>query len=309
MASASRASFSIRRFPGCWEQLWGLSCRGMRRREPSLCCRKRWREFPCSRWRGGFFLHASIFAAACYAANPYALLVVYLRSDFAEQLAWVFFPLLLLAALQLCAAVENRWRSAPRATAIFALMFACMWLSNAPAGVLASYSMALLFAWAAIARKSFTPLWGGAAGLALGFGLTAFYLLPAAYEQRWVNIGQALSSGLQPAQNFLYTKIADAEHNQFNWIASSIAILLMAMAGAAAIVAHQNTQREEYGEEKTPVRAVPMALDGYSCRALRVFCRRGRAPMATWLGLGRGHGNRGRLHGGVSGSQSLVGYG
>src|SRR5437879_5510489 len=108
-----------------------------------------------------FPTRASIFAAACYAANPYALLVVYLRSDFAEQLAWVFFPLLRLAALQLCAAVENRWRSAPRATAIFALMFACMWLSNAPAGVLASYSMALLFAWAAIARKSFTPLWGG----------------------------------------------------------------------------------------------------------------------------------------------------
>src|SRR5215470_19604055 len=57
---------------------------------------------------------AAIFAAACYAANPYALLVVYMRSDFAEELACSFLPLLLLAALQLCGVVENRWRSVPR---------------------------------------------------------------------------------------------------------------------------------------------------------------------------------------------------
>src|SRR5690348_13162932 len=203
-----------------------------------------------------FPTRAAIFAAASYGANPYALLVVYMRSDFAEQLAWVFFPLLLLAALQLCGAVENRWRSAPRATAIFALMFGCTWLSNAPAGVLASYTMTLLFIWAAIARKSFVPLWQGAAGLALGFGLTGFYLLPAAYEQRWVNIGQALASGLQPTENFLYTKIADPEHNLFNSIASSIAVLLMAMVGAAAIVAYRNASKEESAGEKRPWQAM-----------------------------------------------------
>ena len=197
-----------------------------------------------------FSTRVALFAAACYAANPYALLVVYVRSDFAEELACSLLPLLLLAALQLCGVMENRWRSAPRVTAIFALLFAGLWLSNAPAGVLVSYSMALLFAWAAIARKSFTPLWRGANGLMLGLGLTGFYLLPAAYEERWVNIGQALASGLQPAQNFLYTKIADPEHNQFNWIASSMAVLLIAMAGAAAIVAYRNAPREEFAAEK-----------------------------------------------------------
>lgn len=197
-----------------------------------------------------FPTRAAIFAAAGYAANPYALLVVYMRSDFAEELACSLLPLLLLAALQLCGVMENRWRSNARATAIFALLFAGMWLSNAPAGVLGSYSMVLLFAWAAISIRSLAPLWRGGAGLALGFGLAGFYLLPAAYEQRWVNIGQALSSGLQPAQNFLYTKIADPEHNQFNWTASSVAILLIALTGAAAIVAYRNAPKEEFAREK-----------------------------------------------------------
>src|SRR5690348_4625259 len=63
-----------------------------------------------------FSARAALFAAACYAANPYALLVVYMRSDFAEELACSFLPLLLVAALQLCGVMENRWRSAPRVT-------------------------------------------------------------------------------------------------------------------------------------------------------------------------------------------------
>lgn len=199
---------------------------------------------------------AALFAAACYAANPYALLVVYMRSDFAEELAFSLLPLLLLVALQLGGVALNRWGSDARVTAIFALLFACIWLSNAPAGVLTSYSIALLFAWAAVFQKSFAPLWRGAGGLALGFGLTGFYLLPAAYEQRWVNIGQALSSGLQPAQNFLFTRIVDPEHNVFNWIASSIAVLLIALTGASAFVAYRNASKEEPAGEKRPWQAM-----------------------------------------------------
>jgi hypothetical protein len=181
---------------------------------------------------------AAILGAACYLANPNALLIVYIRSDFAEQLACAFFPLLLLAALRLAGLCENprRHRSA---VALFAIPFALIWLSNAPAGVIASYSMALLFAWAALSARSFGPVVRGASGLALGLGLTCFYLVPAAYEQRWVNIGQALSSGLVPSQNFLFTEINDPEHTWFNWIASFCALSLILLFALTALVSRR----------------------------------------------------------------------
>lgn len=194
-------------------------------------------------------VRAALFGAACYAANPYALLVVYMRSDFAEQLGCALMPLVVLTALQLSGLVENRQRSQARAMAFFAVAFAAVWLSNAPAGVMASYSAALIFAWGAVQGKSWGIFRRGLGGLALGFGLAGFYLVPAAFEQRWVNIGQALAAGLQPSDNFLYTMIGDPEHNLFNWIASSVAILLMVMTGVAAIAAHSRAVRELDGDE------------------------------------------------------------
>jgi uncharacterized membrane protein len=180
---------------------------------------------------------AALLGAACYVINPNALLMTYIRSDFAEQLACAFFPLLLLAALRLSDLLDD---ASPRASiALFAIPYAAVWLSNAPAAVIASYSMALLFVSAALYQHSCRPLFRGAAGIALGLGLTSFYLVPAAYEQRWVNIGQALSSGLLPSQNFLFTAIDDPEHTWFNWIASICALSLILLLGLAALASRR----------------------------------------------------------------------
>jgi hypothetical protein len=65
---------------------------------------------------------AAFFGAAAYAANPYALLIIYVRSDFAELLACALMPVVLLAALQVCGLMENRGRSQPRALALFAVV-------------------------------------------------------------------------------------------------------------------------------------------------------------------------------------------
>jgi hypothetical protein len=187
----------------------------------------------------------ALFCAVCYAANPYALLIVYMRSDFAEQLALIFYPLLMLAALQVVGLVDAAPRHKSVSIALLAILFAAVWVSNAPAAVIATYSLAAIFAWEAIFRKSWRVVLYGTASLALGFALAGYYLLPAAYEQSWVNISQALSSGLQPVQNFLYTIIEDQEHNVFNHIASNAAVLLLtltAIFAAAAYPRNNNSQ-------------------------------------------------------------------
>jgi hypothetical protein len=196
---------------------------------------------------------AAILGAAFYLFNPNALLMSYIRSDFAEQLACAFFPLVLLAALRLSNHLDDSPRKS-RDIVLFAVPFACVWLSNAPAGVIASYSVTLLFAWAAMTQKSCKPLLNGICGIALGLGLTAFYLVPAAYEQRWVNIGQALSSGLLPSQNFLFTEINDPEHTWFNWIASICAICLILILALAALASRRFASYLERG------RSAPTAL-------------------------------------------------
>src|SRR5208283_4014161 len=112
---------------------------------------------------------AAILGAACYVINPNAFLLSYIRSDFAEQLACAIFPLLLLAALRLANLLEP---PSPKSSTIvpFAVPFAAVWLSNAPAGVIASYSLALLFAWAVITQRSWKLAIRCVSGLALGFG-------------------------------------------------------------------------------------------------------------------------------------------
>jgi hypothetical protein len=159
----------------------------------------------------------AIFAAALYTANPYHLVIVYWRSAFAELLASCLIPLLLLLLLKL--ATEG-WR----ALVPLALLLAAAWLTNAPAAVMIHYSlalMALLFAWRQRSAKLLVMV---AAAVVLAGCLSAFYLVPAIYEQKWVNIAQSVSAGSRPQDNFVFTHTTDPDHDAFNRIISWVAI-------------------------------------------------------------------------------------
>jgi hypothetical protein len=73
-------------------------------------------------------------------------------------------------------------------------------------------------------ERSWRPLLRTALAIALGAGLASFYLIPAVYEMRWVNIGEVLSPGVRPQDNFLFTMLADPDHNRFNLLVSTVAL-------------------------------------------------------------------------------------
>jgi hypothetical protein len=175
----------------------------------------------------------ALTAGILYAVNPYHLAIVYYRSDFAELLASALFPLLVLGALRV---MRDGWNRVPA----LALAFGFIWLSNAPAAVIATYSLALLLVVGCALRRDLKPLSAGAAAMAGGFALAAFYILPAAWEQRWVQISQALTENLRPAQNFLFTHSPDPEFVLFNWKVSAIALgTILITALTAVFVARQ----------------------------------------------------------------------
>jgi hypothetical protein len=180
---------------------------------------RRWLE------RGG-----ALFTAVLYAVNPYHLVIVYWRSAFAELLAACLLPLLLLFILK---AVEDEQRM----IVPLGIVLAAAWLTNAPAAVMIHYSMALLIVFFAVTKRSPRLLLEGAAAVALGACLTSFYLLPAVYEQKWVDIGEAVSAGSRPADNFLFIHTTDPDHDAFNRIISWVAVLEITVIAAGAIAA------------------------------------------------------------------------
>jgi hypothetical protein len=69
-----------------------------------------------------------------------------------------------------------------------------------------------------------------------------------------------LSAGLLPSQNFLYTVIDDPEHNLFNWIASTNAIILIVATGIAALVVHRRGAGEDLISEDAKMWRVLLLL-------------------------------------------------
>jgi len=158
----------------------------------------------------------ALFAAVFYALNPYHLLIVYWRSAYGELLAAIILPLMLLYMLRLVDA-------GPRPMLWLSFTLAAAWLFNIPAALMIHYSAAGLALFISLRERSSRPLIKTAAALLLGAGLASFFLIPAIYEQPWVNISTVLSPGVRPVDNFLFTTVDDPDHNRFNLLISLVA--------------------------------------------------------------------------------------
>jgi hypothetical protein len=166
------------------------------------------------------------FAACLYVANPYAMFVAYERSALGELLASAWLPLLVLFALRRRASI-----------APLSLSVAALWLSNSPAAVVGSYLLAMLALGMWIAEGKLWPALRAAGGMAIGLGLAAFYIVPAAFEQRWVQIERAIVPGMRVEDSFLFAHTGEAFHDQVLHAASWILVLEMVLATVAAYLA------------------------------------------------------------------------
>lgn len=185
--------------------------------------------------------NAALLASAFYIANPYLLFCAFERTAFAELLAAAWIPLLLLATL----------RDRPTARGI-AIPIALLWLTNAPAAVMGCYTFALLatlrvaFSFKKLQPAAVSPPQAPSplrlaltyiAGTLFGLALPAYYLIPAAYERRYVQVAMAIIPNMRVQDNFLFTRTADAAHNAVNHTASTLALtlVLLTLATLAAL--------------------------------------------------------------------------
>ena len=153
--------------------------------------------------------------AIAYAINPYMLLTIYSRSAFAEELASAFFPLLVLWIV--------RERPAREMFLPLALTIAGVWLTNVPAAIIATYFAVLLMVTVTVLRRNSRVFLWGAAAIAMGLLLASFYIVPVLYERSWISLGQVLSAGVRPAENFLFVLTGEPAHDRFiralSWLA------------------------------------------------------------------------------------------
>lgn len=180
---------------------------------------------------------AAMVGTALYVANPYMLFCALERSAMAELMAAAWMPLLLLAVLRRRPTIRR-----------LAVAVALLWLTNAPAAVVGSYAVAVV----AVVRMVGAMRWPedgarrGAAALrlaaayglggVLGLALPAFYLVPAAYERKFVAIAMAVIPELRPENNFLFAHTADAAHDAVNHAVSVVAVVLLVVAAVGVAV-------------------------------------------------------------------------
>lgn len=199
--------------------------------------------------------HSAALVGACvYLANPYTLFTAFERTAYAELLAAAWMPLLVLAALQVRVRV-------PR----LALPVALLWLTNAPAAVVGSYTLLLIgllrcgLAWRhENLRECLRLALRMTTGYLVGFALAAFYVVPAIVQRRYVQIAQAVLVGLRPEDSFLFQHTGDAAHDYVLHQASLLGVVLLGVAlVCSALLLLRRGERVAY----TSMRGRGLAVD------------------------------------------------
>jgi len=217
-----------------------------------------------------FLSEGAATLAGCAALfSGYSLFTAYERTAYGELCGGFWIPLLLLFALKgdgfETEGGRGLWRAARSRSALgLALVVAGAWLSNAPLGVMASYLLAFVALCSAVLRRNGQPIVRAAAAMALGLSLSAFFLIPAAYEQRWVNIAQATDDPGERIENsFLFghhTDPALADHDVELQRVSWLGVSMLAVALIGLVIAWRRGRLSEQRRWVLPLALIPLAI-------------------------------------------------
>ena len=189
---------------------------------------------------------AAAVAACIYLLNPYLMFVAYERAAYGELLSAIWLPLLVLYGL----------RQKPGLLPL-SLVIAALWLTNAPSAVMGCYLLAFLVLITAVRDRSYKLIGRAAGAVAMGLGLASFYIVPAAWEQRWVEIARAIGPGMRVEDSFLFGHTGEAFHDQVLRTASWIAVIMLAVAVIAAAFPQRKKQPNPI---RTPFIATVIAI-------------------------------------------------
>ena len=92
---------------------------------------------------------------------------------------------------------------------------------------MACYTLAAITIWRSISQKHWQPIFNSATSLILGLGLASFYIVPAAYERRWVDIARAIGPGMRIEDSFLFAHTGESFHDQVLHAASLIFVTMI----------------------------------------------------------------------------------
>ncbi len=188
-----------------------------------------------------FLQPAQATLSGCLAiVAPYALFTAYERTAFAELAAAALLPLLLYFALRKMdiSPAQTTARESLAYAVPAALVVAAIWLTNAPAGVMACYTLGFVAILAALLERRWWPFFRALVSVPLGLGLAGFYLVPAAWEQRWIAIRQAVDVGMRVSDSWLFARHASPDleyHDQVLRVASSIVLFTVGLAALAFV--------------------------------------------------------------------------
>ena len=143
----------------------------------------------------------SLIVAIIYQIIPFHIFDLYERGSYAELFAFVWIPLIVFFMLRMTDA-GNRLNILG-----LAISYAGLVLTHLVSGFMITFVMGIFVVYHYIMNRNKQVILGNVFGMALGIGLSSFYLLPVIFERQYVHIEYLLECTFcDYNQSFLFTQ-------------------------------------------------------------------------------------------------------